>query len=99
MATNCECCEGLFERKGKGFKRVSLSSKFRGGPSAAETLTRNFNINVTPGKAAFICERNFNAFTACMTSLFLARVPRYYANDNMADFVTISVLHNINVFL
>ena len=56
MATNCECCEGLFERKGKGFKRVSLSSKFRGGPSAAETLTRNFNINFTPGKAAFICD-------------------------------------------
>ena len=56
MATNCSCCGGIFEQKGKGFKRVSLSSKFKGGPSAAETLTKNFNISFTPGKAAFICD-------------------------------------------
>lgn len=47
----CCCCKEPFERKEGGFKRVGLASKFKGGPSAAESL----DLTITPGMSVFIC--------------------------------------------
>ena len=52
----CACCEEKFLRKAKGFKRVSLGGRFKGGPSVADSLTKNFPVSFTPGKNVFICE-------------------------------------------
>ena len=46
----CSCCGVVFEQKGKGLKRISLSSKFKGGTSITDTLLNNFHANFNSGK-------------------------------------------------
>jgi hypothetical protein len=46
----CSCCDVVFEQKGKGLMRISLSSKFKGGTSIIDTLLKNFHANFNAGK-------------------------------------------------
>ena len=48
---NSSCCDVVFEQKVKGLKRISLSSKFKGGTSITDTLLKNFHANFNSGKA------------------------------------------------
>ncbi|XP_041353177.1 uncharacterized protein LOC121371367 [Gigantopelta aegis] len=49
------CCKERFEDKSGRLRRTGICTQFKGGPSAAQTLSDVFDVTVTPEKELFVC--------------------------------------------
>ena len=70
MDENCEICDEKYGISGRGYNRKSLSAKLpRSDRSAADLMEQEFQIEVTPTKKRFICNKCSNLCQTLDTSI------------------------------